>query len=218
MPAAVPSKCYLCSTTDDLTDDHIPPVGFFPEPRPDNLITVRCCRHCNQGQSLDDEAFRVFSSSLLNRSDAGEWIWRNKVMGSTFRRSPQLRENVERYLLKVPVRTTAGTVRMTALGFPKKRANRFLIRITKGLVATFYPDKDYSGTAFSVDNLMLNQENIDYLNTLSTYDERGERVFRFWRAMASNKEAIGLFAYVFYDACLFMVAMDLDKLHSEDPG
>lgn len=51
-------ECYLCGVPAD-TRDHIPPLGLFPEPRPNNLITVPACLACNRNRSLDDEYFRV---------------------------------------------------------------------------------------------------------------------------------------------------------------
>jgi hypothetical protein len=74
------SGYYLCGGIQDLTRDHVPPANLFPEPRPSNLITVPCCRNCNQSYSLDDEAMRVWLAAAANRSASGEQIWREGVV------------------------------------------------------------------------------------------------------------------------------------------
>lgn len=205
-----PEKCYLCYGSENMTDDHIPPKGFFPEPRPADLITVRCCLACNMSYQLDDEAFRVWAASLMGRSPAGDWIWQQKVVGSSFARSPKLKANVVKHLSKLPVQTPGGVIQMYGISIPIPRANRFLIRLAKGMLAKFSPEKDYSSQKFEVTQLDLKQDNITYLSKMAMYDHRGDRVFRFWRAVAPEVvQAVGLFAFCFYDASLFMVSVDM---------
>jgi hypothetical protein len=91
-------SCYLCGALSDLTLDHVPPANLFPPPRPSNLIKVACCATCNSSYSKDDEAFRLWVSSSIFRSPAGDWIWHNKVLGSTLPRSPKLHENLKRFV------------------------------------------------------------------------------------------------------------------------
>ncbi len=52
-------NCIYCGGNEDMTVDHIPPKGMFPEPRPSNMLTVPCCMKCNQCFSKDDEYFRT---------------------------------------------------------------------------------------------------------------------------------------------------------------
>src|SRR5687767_11681538 len=54
-----PEFCVYCGGTADLTDEHGPPKLVFPAPRPNDLITVRACRKCNEAGSKDAEYFRV---------------------------------------------------------------------------------------------------------------------------------------------------------------
>jgi hypothetical protein len=208
---AVPDvqRCYLCGSNQEMTVDHIPPENLFPPPKPTNLITVPCCANCNQSYSLDDEAFRLFASSVIQRSPAGAWIWRHKVVGSSFQRSPKLRGNVKKHMIKVPVVTATGTYELAGLSIPMDRANRYLIRITKGLLFKFYPKFDYSQSTFEVIQLELNQETIEVLKSLF-YDERGDRVFSFWRALAHDY-TFGMFAYSFYEGPPFAVSVDNRK-------
>jgi hypothetical protein len=81
-------RCYLCNKPNPMTRDHVPPKGFFPVPGPTNLITLPCCESCNNSYSLDDEAMRVWLSSALGRSSAGEWIENYKAIPRIIKRSP----------------------------------------------------------------------------------------------------------------------------------
>ena len=57
------TTCAYCGNR-ATTRDHIPSRKFFPQPRPDNLITVPACSSCNNGTSADEEYFllRVLAS------------------------------------------------------------------------------------------------------------------------------------------------------------
>lgn len=50
-------RCVYCSA-ESQTADHVPPRCLFEQPRP-QLITVPCCRRCNEAASKDDEYFRL---------------------------------------------------------------------------------------------------------------------------------------------------------------
>lgn len=199
-------KCYICGSFNNLTKDHVPPRNLFLEPLPNNLITVDCCLDCHKGFTLDDEAFRIFASSVINRSQAGEWIWKNKVMGSSFQRSPKLKKNVRKSL--VPMRDSNTGVLYHGITLHESRVNPYLIRITKGLIRHFHPEVDYSKASFKV--LMINPTQEIVGNTLSKffYDERGNGAFRFWRAFYDADKPDSVWVYVFYDGLMFMVEVE----------
>ncbi|MEN6473262.1 MAG: hypothetical protein ABFD81_04545 [Syntrophaceae bacterium] len=205
-------RCYLCGATENITRDHIPPEGFFIPPLPDNLITVPCCYSCNDSYKKDDEAARTFFSAYRWQSAKGMWVWKNKVVNSTFKRSPKLKANIRKSLLHVPVQTDQGVEIMPAILFPEDRLNRWLIRITRGLLFKFYPDIDSSDMYFEVDQITPSQELADTMYATMTYDERGNGIFRFWRAVVSDEiNCPGMWSYVFYDGMCFSVAHSKDK-------
>jgi hypothetical protein len=105
-------------------------------------------------------------------------------------------------MAKIAVTTSSGTYQANALSISMDRANRYLIRITKGLLFKFYPKFDYSKSAFEVTQLVWNEEIEQSLKDLF-YDEREDRVFRFWRGVTENYDT-GLFVYSFYDGPPFM--------------
>jgi hypothetical protein len=50
--------CALCGFRPATTREHVPSKSLFPQPRPDDLITVPACASCNQGTQKEDEYFR----------------------------------------------------------------------------------------------------------------------------------------------------------------
>ena len=96
-PAKPPRRphCYICGSTADLTDDHIPPKSFFPIGQRENLFTADCCKDCHRRLSMDDEAARLWLSSAASASLAGKWIWHNEAFPS-LQRKPKLLEKVTR--------------------------------------------------------------------------------------------------------------------------
>lgn len=198
--------CYICGSSGKLTKDHVPPKNLFPDPKPSDLITLSCCDKCNNGFAMDDEAFRIFVASVINRSAAGDRAWKEGVVASSFARSPKLRGNVAKSLVPVSIETPEGRVELTGLTFPQERGDRYLTRLTKGLLSHFYPQVSHSDAVFEINQLLITQEIHDDVLSRLAYDERGEQVFRFWRGFSDDEGQINsLWVFVFYDALAFTV-------------
>ncbi|MFA5203649.1 MAG: hypothetical protein WC708_04510 [Lentisphaeria bacterium] len=93
-----------------------------------------------------------------------------------------------------------------------------MIRITKGLLAEYYPHINSIDMHFHVQQVVPSQEIADFMFANLQYDERGDGVFRFWRALVEDDPHYsGIWSYVFYDGMCFSVthsknANDLQKL------
>ncbi len=62
----MPTLCTYCGNRNATTADHVPPKSFFATPRPNNFITVPCCKICNGSFGKDDERARNLLTSLQN--------------------------------------------------------------------------------------------------------------------------------------------------------
>jgi hypothetical protein len=198
-------RCYLCGALENLTRDHIPPRGFFPPPRPSNLITVPCCNACNHLYSLDDEAVRLWLSAHLGASEAGEWIIKNRTAKTSHALLQSLRNTMkETKLLTVE----EGEIEVTTYELPKERIDRFLIRITKGLLTHYFGEYDYSIAVFDVKHVRQTVDNLSKLEPLRDllqYDYRGDDVFQYRGGLTDSKES-GVWIFLFYGAVLFVVS------------
>ena len=202
--------CYLCRKKENLTSDHVPPENLFPKPRPSNLITVPCCNDCNGSYSKLDEQFRAFITAAVNVSPTGKEVMRSKVAGSSFKKSPKLRKQMGKGAIIGSISTPFGELQVPLITVNRQDFDKFFIRLTKGLLATFYPDINYFDAEFTVKQ--LSQFGSQYpsfaaLTSNLVADQRGDGVFRFWRGMAREDGQIaGVWLYQFYDAALFMVS------------
>lgn len=201
-------NCYLCNSTKNLTKDHIPPKNLFPFPKPANLITVWCCKECNGKFSLIDESFRVFTSSVINRSKSGEWIWNNKVMESSFKRSPKLKQATIKSLITIQAEINGIKVQESGITYPVEKTKEYLVRLTKGFTRYFNPEIDYSHAKFEVSKIIPNQQIIDMLYQKFFYVEKGNGVFRMWRMFVKDMGVKSVWVYVFYDGLMFMIEVD----------
>ena len=201
-------SCYLCGSIDNLTKDHIPPKNLFPTPKPNNLITVLCCKKCNEKFSLIDESFRVFTSSVINRSKAGEWIWNKKVMKSSFERSPKLKTATTKSLIPIETKINGITVKATGMTYSIKKTKDYLVRLTKGFTKHFNPEIDLSHAKFKINNIIPNQQIVDMLYQKFFYIERGNGVFKMWRMFVGENIPESVWVYVFYDGLMFMVKVN----------
>ncbi len=190
-----------------MTNDHVPPRGFFPEPRPSNLITVPCCRRCNKSWELEDEAVRAFFTLDIARSEVGDAIWDNKVIAGTVKRSSAFREYMLARTHNRAIAGPSGIEFLPAFDVPNERVHPFMERITKGLLRHYYPLYDYSSSTFTVRHIPATEANLQSLEKFlggSNYDERGEGVVRY-RYANTDTESGGFWFYTFYDAVWYLV-------------
>ena len=87
--------CSICGDYSELTIEHIPPKGIFLKPRPKNTITIFSCEKCNQDTKLDDEYFRFWVTAGAHPNSKLVEVWKNKVIGSSFKRSPALLKKIQ---------------------------------------------------------------------------------------------------------------------------
>lgn len=200
--------CYLCGLSAGSTRDHIPPGGFFPKPKPKNLITVPCCSFCNNGFSEDDDVVRLWLTSHLGRSTAGARIWEERVLPNTIKRRPKAIDRLLESIKDVRIETAAGQIEASTFEADRTVIDRFMTRITKGLLRHHYPDYSYANATFAVQSITVGskeQKLLEPILPLLRYEFRGDAVFQYRHGLTDTKRA-GIWVYVFYESSLFLVS------------
>ena len=203
----MPANCYLCGSSQNITRDHIPPEGFFPPDSKQNLITVPCCRKCNDSYKLDDQATRLWLASCRLCSDQAKWIWENKVT-KTFQRSAKLKTHLARFVGSKTFNTPSGQIQVPTVANYSGQVDRFLIRICKGMFAYLLPEFDYSKTNFQVMNLLptpVNRQMLEGILPVLKHEARGGTVFKVWYDVLKERPDTGLFILMFYHGACFVV-------------
>lgn len=147
------SSCLYCGSKADITSDHIPPKCLFNSKKNLQLITVPSCRKCNTSYAKDDEYFRIYASADISRNEQGKKLWYEKVMGSTFYRSPKLRKNIVSSIsgILVNVKRPNGVIlKGKILNLDASRINNVLIRIVRGLYWHHYHECLPSNIVFEI--------------------------------------------------------------------
>ena len=149
----------------------------------------------------------------VNVSPVGREIKRKKVFEGTLKHSSKLKKQMPRDVFKGTLTTVFGPITMPLIAMDRDVIDRFLTRLTKGLLATFYSDINYFDLQFGV--IQLNQFGATHptfkaVTSILTAEQRGDGIFRFWHGVAIEDRTTGVWIYQFYDAALFMVR------HSKD--
>jgi hypothetical protein len=173
---------------------------MFLPPLPTDLITVDCCRACNASFSLDDEAFRIFVSAQETVNSYGRIIFSEKVVGSSFKRSPKLFENVKKAIVRIVDDRTENPTERDALSIPRQRADAFLRRITLGFLSVFHPGLPREDLEFSYSQV----EPSSVLDQMAHFSIANGN-FRCWRMVMETEPYGGLWIYAFYDGPGFAV-------------
>jgi hypothetical protein len=211
-------RCVYCGSA-AKSDDHIPPKTIFPKPRPSNLVTVRSCKACNEGDSKDDEYFR---NVLVFREDSGstssgEALWES-VRRSLHR--PQARKftlALANAMFDKPVETPGGIFLGTAsaMRIDRQRINHVVKRITRGLYAEHFgrmlplTDKIQVYCDDSVDRFpptvadMLGE--LVTITTSQPYHIIGDDVFEYCFSRVTDHPTASAWAMRFYSSVHYFV-------------
>jgi hypothetical protein len=202
---AIRPHCYICGATNDLTDDHLPPKGFFPPHDRKDLITAPLCAGCHDPLKKGDETMRAWLAAG-GKSAAGKWIWKNKVMGSTFQRSPKLLSHIREKHFRMLVNQNTGQAAAGLITFPQADAVPFIRRLTKGCLYAFHPEYDYFSDYFAIEYRQLPDSMDDILALASTLPQiaRGNGVFRVWHGLTIDTNDAGACVFLFYEAICFV--------------
>jgi hypothetical protein len=164
------------------------------------------------------------ATASATSSKAGRWIFDNKVIGSTLKRSPKLRKIIiEKHLHEVVVQTPTGPMAKSLITMPQGRVIPFIRRLTKGFLYTYYPDYDYFQDNFNVVYRLPNTEVVNTVLRLARSLRRGpsdNEVFRIWHGITADTRNSGAWIFLFYDTVCFVCfhgkAGDFTKQESEE--
>ncbi len=208
-------ECYLCAKTPaetperKLTRDHLPPKNLFLSPRPSNLISLPCCTSCNNQAHQDDEYFRLVVTGYYNTNPLGKQTWKDKAAGSTLKKK-RLRAKAKAIagsLKRIALITPTGLQDAVEVQVEQAPLNRVLTRITKGLLARYYPEVDRGSLKFQlfqIDQFKLNDPFFAQLQKLLRYLHRGESVYRCWHTVEAYTFK-GYWIHMFFDSAVFQV-------------
>jgi hypothetical protein len=127
------STCFLCGAP-ATTRDHIPPIGVFPSPRPNNLITVPACANCNRTTSLNDEYFRLVVAAISQDSPQSHVLLKERILPRA-RNNPALIVDLLKSVQRMEFRNQQGLVQGQApvLSFDAERIQVVIDKIVRGL-------------------------------------------------------------------------------------
>ena len=207
-------QCVYCGSRKKLTKDHIPPKCLFAKPLPENLITVPCCRKCNEAASKDDEYFR---SVIVLRRGAGDHVDAQKVSDKVLRA-------LQRPGAKGLIKSLLGEVRefwyLNEQGFYElgasynvdlRRLDRVASRIIRGLFWKEFgeclPD-DYEAWAYNASGIQYMNEHqlrtIEHVVSEGELSVVGNNVFVYWKSIAPEDKYSTVWILLFYESVAFL--------------
>lgn len=159
MNNSFPNKCYWCGT--DLSKEtnkaeHVPPQGFFPGCRKENLIKVPSCKKHNIDFSALDERFRIYIQSIGSNQTAIDQFKDKTIRGLKRNESKKLVES----LSKESHSLTINCHKQLGFEFSKDYTDLFMEKIIRGLYF-FHNSKHTEGNVISF-SLQFPVLEIDY--------------------------------------------------------
>ena len=191
------------------------PENLFPSPRPSDLITVPCCRACNNQAHEDDEYLRLAVSGYYNTNPIGKQIWKDKVIASTLRRR-RLRKSVDDMsasFKRIGLITPQGVKDAYEVTIKRAPIDRVLTRMTKGFLAQLHPEINRSELNFRItqlDQFKLNDPVFEEIRKELLYFQRGDGVYRCWHRV-EDYSLKGAWVHMFFDSATYLVEHTSDR-------
>ena len=170
------------------------------------------CKRCNESFNSDDEFFRVCVSSSPSRSESGQQIWYDKVLGSSLKRSPKFKSMLSKNLIKIGVKTPSGIYlgQSPGLTLDARRIDRVILRIIQGLYWHHYqkslPPKPSPEIWLDppispeISNLFLGTQ----LNSV------GGDVFKYRYRLYDDNREVSIWSLLFYMSRHFLIIVNYD--------
>jgi hypothetical protein len=194
-----------------MTRDHVPPISFFPRPRTNKLITVPCCKSCNEAFGFDDEYVKTI---IALRDDIRSHPEAMKMVESVFRalgrkEARGFQEYMSQSLKRAEIRSESGLF----LGYrdihtiDNDRLTAFVNRMARGLF--FHVFGQRIPNDYIVTSAPFLEWNLETLKTLASLIEKnniqeiGEGVFRFGWTEAPDSPMSSIWYMDFFKAVPF---------------
>jgi hypothetical protein len=154
--------CVICGEEEATTNDHIPPQGIYPKPRPNiNFHTVPSCTNCNNGSGIEDEEFKIlisFETGEYRENQSSVIDSMAKTIGSNNKIAKQIFKSKQN---GYAVRDEKGLEPIIAVEFDGEKYSKVIERIVKAL---YWRNKDtYLGKKTNVNVFPQRSAEPDFL-------------------------------------------------------
>lgn len=137
-------ECTYCSDS-ATTRDHVPPKGFFPEPRSSDLITVPSCAKCNASFGHDDEYIQavIQMRADVSNSEPGSGLLDKVLRGIDRGEAQGFKRGIFESMAEAEIYTTEGIYLGNAgvMNIDRDRLMSFVRRNIQGLFYHVYRQK-----------------------------------------------------------------------------
>lgn len=212
--------CYLCGaelTPQNRTKDHVPPKGIFARPLPPNLITVPCCRPCNEGSSHDEDFFRLVATLGVNRTPEAEMLYEQRTLPNTIKKN-RLRERIAAMLTTSEdrwVEVNGVIAPLPHVRVPVAPLRVVITKITRGLIAHFHPEVETHSLHFDT-YLPSGGKLIEAFAFLAddlTELRIGESAFHAYHGACVDTDSVGVWLMTFHQRIPALVVYYDDRHH-----
>ena len=154
------SRCYLCHSDKDLTEEHVIPKVIFKPFKQEKYVKLMACDRCNKSKGKDDEYIARFLQATSHTSEARE-AFQNCLRGARKGRKGILYDiegRAEKYTSSLKVKIPYAK-QPNIITHDKVRVENFFSNLSKGLQVyhsnQFY-DWDMYKAHIDINQLLIN--------------------------------------------------------------
>lgn len=200
--------CCYCGSSENITNDHVPPKSIFAKPRTSDLITVPACFECNNMFSNNDDIFKTYiGMHSAYKGGRAEKLFKKDVV-NTVKHNQKLKREIQSLTKRVELITPSGIYTgqyaYTVLWNSEVHEQQ-IQRLTRGLF--YHHFKARIPATFEITPYWLEQPTSHDFEMTSVSICNGE--FKYEFAKAEDSDFGSVWSFSFYDAH-FAAAIVLD--------
>lgn len=203
--------CTYCGNKPGITKDHVIPKNIFPKPRPNDLVTVKCCKDCNNKFKKDEDIFVAWINlGPGGATKEGQSLWNQKLY-RTYKKDYGVRKIIANSFKHTNLVTPGGIYlgKRLAILIDSKRLNNVLKKIIRGLFWIEYKERLPQNVRIDILGIHKNDERItEVIHATEPAITCWEKLFeyRHRRLDASTLESLWIMS--FYRENYFVAIVD----------
>lgn len=203
--------CTYCGKKPGTTKDHVIPKSLFPKPRPNDLVTVKCCKDCNKKFKQDEDIFVAWINfGPGGATKKGQSLWDQKLY-RTYKKDYGVRKIIANSFKCINLIAPSGIYlgKRLAISIDSKRLNNVLKKIIRGLFWLEYKERLPQNIRIDIFGIPKNDERItEVIYATEPATTCWEKIFEYRHRRLDTSTFESLWIMSFYRKNYFVAIVD----------
>lgn len=215
----MPILCVYCGEREGTTDDHVIPKSYFANPKPNDLLTVKCCPACQQKYKKDEDLLRMWLNlGPAGGSKIGKYLWEQKLRRA-IAKDKGLRNILARSMGPVDIHTLSGIYlgKKVAVRMERGRVHNVIKKIIQGLFWFEYEERLPQDILIEIADIPGSGQQIEEIISVTQEPKRSwDKIFEYRHIRPDRNIFESMWIISIYRHYYFLIFIDFQESTPRD--